>query len=99
MRVPGEGRRQRLRLIVKVQGGEITPGLVAAEKFHEPGFEHQPKDQKSKNVTGCKRRLPRLDSPPRMRDKQNRRETGLEKESIPLEQQEVLSDIGNREIE
>ena len=45
MHVPGERRRQRLRLVVVAQRRQVAPGGVAAQQLHDAAEEHQAEEQ------------------------------------------------------
>src|SRR5436190_1842693 len=48
MRAPRQRRRQRLRLVVKAQRGELAPGCITAAKFDDAGRKHEPKQKPPK---------------------------------------------------
>src|SRR5438552_1126507 len=86
MRVPGNGGRQRLGLVMITQRGETSPGAITAAQFYHSGRENQPEQQppqQPKNDRGWRgnRWKPRKDFQRRQKDRQK---TGLEQQHVPL---------------
>ena len=98
--IPGRPQRQRLRLIVVCERGEIGPRRVAAGELGDAGQKHQTKEQPPDQPAGHRRRR-RLGgeagSPPG-RCVETGQQSRLEQQRVPLEGEKRLSSNGQGQI-
>ena len=92
--------RDRLRLEVIIERGEIAPARVAAD-FDHAGAEHDPKNERAKKPDarssggGAARERPAIEQ----RTKKDREETGLEQLHFPAVAIPILPDVNERHVE
>jgi hypothetical protein len=99
MNEPGEGVGNGLGFEVIGHGGEVGPSGVATEKFYDSRTKHETCEKKPESPTdetgrGIGSGGAGGESGFFQKDEE---EAGLEEESIPLEGEEILTDIHERE--
>jgi len=100
MRVPGQRRRNRLGFVVERQRRQRPPRFVAAGELHQTRAGHEPEHQPQHQPHAEPRRigkLPHALTQRRWRD-EDREESCLEQQGVPLIRQEVAADDGQRQI-
>src|SRR5260370_7042893 len=97
---PAEHRWQRLRPVMVIERRQVPPAIITAGELHHAGHQHQfKKEQLEQKQRGARdwrflsALLPKL--PWREEDRQ---ETGLEQQDVPLKTKEGLSGNGQPEI-
>src|SRR5262245_36576779 len=99
MEQPRQRVRDRLRLVVVEEAGEVAPAGVAPD-LDQPRAEHDPDDQPPQADDDRKGRRPARERP-RIEEgtEEDREETGLEELDLPAVAVPDLSDVDEREVE
>src|ERR1700682_5004811 len=98
MEIAADWIRDRLRFVVIVEAGEITPALVAAQ-FDQTSADHDPKTEPTKKPNDEKwgttfRKRPAI----KQRAEKDRQEPGLEQLRFPTITVPNLSDMDDRHV-
>jgi hypothetical protein len=99
--VPARPRREGLRPVVVLEGGQVPPDRIAARELDPAREEHEAEEEQAQQEEDHRRRRPgagRSEEAGR-RGPQDREEAGLEEQRVPLELEEGRADRHEREIE
>src|SRR5258706_5182716 len=92
--------RQRLRLVVETEGGEIAPVGIAARKLDRSRTEHEAEEEPLHEKQRRCRRPPGAQArAPGERSEEDGQEYRVEQQDVPLEFEEGLTGHGKREVE